>query len=80
MRRQLAVLDALPTYNYLALTITRILCYCFIYYSYQMFCTATGETERPRPFLSIIDNNKRKQTLGPVKHKKNSKALEDPLK
>ena len=26
-----------------------------------MFCTATGETERPRPFLSIIDNNKRKQ-------------------
>ena len=73
-------MDALPTYNYLALTITRVLCYCFIYYSYQMFCTAKVETERPRPFLSIIDNNKRKKTLGPVKHKKNSKALEGLLK
>ena len=72
-------LDALPTYNYLALTITRILCYYFIYYSRQMFCTATGETECPRPFLSIINNNKKKANSWSGKTLRNRKALKVPF-
>ena len=49
---EITFLDALPTHNYLALIITRMLCHYFIYYSHQMLCTATGETERPRPSFS----------------------------
>ena len=71
-------MDALPTYNYLALTITCILYYYLLFPS-DVFI-ASGETKSPRPSHSIIDNNKRHQTLGPVKHKKNSKTPEGPLK
>ena len=62
-------MDGLPTYNLsfsnnymhtLLLSIIAIRC----------FCTTIGETEHPRPSLSIIDNNKKTQTLGPVKTQK----------
>ena len=45
-----------------------------------MVYTATGETKITRLSLSNIDNNKRSLTLGPDKHKKNSKTPEGPLK
>ena len=63
MRRRIAVLDVLPNKIYLALKITRILYYYFIYYSHQMFLTATGETECLRPSLSIINTTKDSKLL-----------------
>ena len=78
----IAVLDALHTYNFLALTITRMLCHYFIYYSHRMLCTATGETERPRPsFSSLTTTTTQDRKLSwSGKTQKELKALEGSLK